>query len=706
MLNETITFLSGVDIYFLAAFFGIISVVIAIFMFFLGVLPHIKSKKDFSDLFIYRKAKKLQQNDFAIQQPLNANAEVYKRRESDEEVENSPKKHENVLVTGMPKSGKTRSVYEAIKAVFPDFFVIKVPPKGVEQIGFPFLKRNYLVFFDDLNEFISVKFDFNSFLKKVKKKSKKLIVVSTCRSGDELTDVKNKYTVTWRTFTKVVDLDKYELSEIEGRELAEEAGVKWKPEQFQRTPGSVILDDEDMKTRYRNSTDYEKSILRACKLLKRANIFTYEKKLIRELCTSIFGTQINEKSWINSINHLKENSLVTKSSIPEIDVYDNTLESVVDDYDPVYHLEALLNLLIKLGDAENLFYLGNAFYKDKNYENGEKSYKECLRINPESANAHINLGILLKNLKRYEESEREYREAIRIKPDLAEAHINLGILLYDLKRYKESEREYREAIRIKPDLAEAHINLGLLLDNLKRYKESEREYREAIRINPDLAEAHFNLGILLKDLKRYEESEREYREAIRINPDYVAAHYNLGILLKDLKRYEESEREYREAIGINPDYVAAHFNLGILLKDLKRYEESEREYREAIGINPDYVAAHFNLGLLLDNLKRYKESEREYREAIRIKPNLAEAHNNLGILLYDLKRYKESEREYREAIRIKPDLAEAHANLGILFSKTEKKEEAKKELRIAKELFEGDGREEDVKKMEELLKLL
>jgi hypothetical protein len=351
-------------------------------MFFLGVLRHIKSKKDFSDLFIYRKAKKLQQNDFAIQQPLNANAEVYKRRESDEEIENSLKKHENVLVTGMPKSGKTRSIYQAIKAVFPDFFVIKVPPKGVEQIGFPFLKRNYLVFFDDLNKFISVKFDFNSFLKRVKEKSKKLIVVSTCRSGDELTYVKDESTEIWRIFRKVVDLDEYELNEIEGRKLAEEAGVKWKPEQFLGTPGSLILDIEDMKKRYRNSTDYEKSILRACKLLKRAYIFIYEKELIEGIGTSIFETKINESSWIDSINHLKENSLVTKSSILKIDIYDNTLESVVDDYDPVYHLEALLNLLIKLEDAKNLFYLGNAFYKDKNYKNGEKSYKKCLRINP------------------------------------------------------------------------------------------------------------------------------------------------------------------------------------------------------------------------------------------------------------------------------------------------------------------------------------
>jgi len=91
MPNETITFLSGVDIHGLAAFFGIIAGIVAIITFFLAILPYIKSKKDFSDLVIYCKAKDLQQSDFAIQQPLHANAEVYKRRDL---LRNTPKMEE------------------------------------------------------------------------------------------------------------------------------------------------------------------------------------------------------------------------------------------------------------------------------------------------------------------------------------------------------------------------------------------------------------------------------------------------------------------------------------------------------------------------------------------------------------------------------------------------------------------------------------
>jgi|GEM_PF-2583064 len=255
---------------------------------------------------------------------------------------------------------------------------------------------------------------------------------------------------------------------------------------------------------------------------------------------------------------------------------------------------------------------------------GMKRYELCLK--------HILKGQSFKDLKRYEEAEKEYGEAIKINPNLAEAHNNLGLLLDDLNRYEEAEKEYREAIRINPNYAYAHYNLGILLKNLNRYEEAEKEYREAIRINPNYANAHNNLGNLLKNLNRYEEAEKEYREAIRINPNVAGAHNNLGNLLRNLNRYEEAEKEYREAIRINPNDAGAHYNLGILLKNLNRYEEAEKEYREAIRLNPNFAEAHNNLGVLLQNLKRYEEAEKEYREAIRINPNYADAHYNLACL--------------------------------------------------------------------------
>ncbi|MCK4735691.1 MAG: tetratricopeptide repeat protein [Methanophagales archaeon] len=266
---------------------------------------------------------------------------------------------------------------------------------------------------------------------------------------------------------------------------------------------------------------------------------------------------------------------------------------------------------------------------DGNVEKAIKSLEMSIRTleevdnKKELAENKFLLALMHKYIGRTEEAEKEYREAIRINPNYAEAHNNLGILLGELKRFEEAEKEYREAIRINPNYAEAHNNLGNLLSDLKRFEEAEKEYRESIELKDNLpdkgAMIHYNLGNLFYNLKQFEEAEKEYREAIRINPNYVDAHNNLGSLLYDLKRFKEAEEEYREAIRIKPDDAdAPHNNLGILLSVLKQFKEAEEEYREAIKINPDYAEAHNNLGVLYSETKRSEEAKRELGIAKRL----------------------------------------------------------------------------------------
>ena len=73
------------------------------------------------------------------------------------------------------------------------------------------------------DKYMSVNFVFDLFLKRVKEKSKELMIVSTCRSGDELLSVTEKSVPT--LWTTVVNLDEYQLNETEGRALAEDAGA-------------------------------------------------------------------------------------------------------------------------------------------------------------------------------------------------------------------------------------------------------------------------------------------------------------------------------------------------------------------------------------------------------------------------------------------------------------------------------------------------
>ena len=89
------------------------------------------------------------------------------------------------------------------------------------------------------------------------------------------------------------------------------------------------------------------------------------------------------------------------------------------------------------------------------------------------------------------EAEASFREAIRLAPDFAEAHANLGLLLDQEGMPSEAEHHYLHSITLNPDLGNTHMNLGALLANQKRFEEAEAAYRRALELIPDSPAAEF-----------------------------------------------------------------------------------------------------------------------------------------------------------------------------------------------------------------------
>jgi tetratricopeptide (TPR) repeat protein len=156
------------------------------------------------------------------------------------------------------------------------------------------------------------------------------------------------------------------------------------------------------------------------------------------------------------------------------------------------------------------------------------------------------LGAILGNVKHdHTGAEAEFRTAIRLNPDHAHAHCDLGRVLADQGKVSEAISAYREAIRLKPDYADAHLKLGNALIGQGKLDEAFAEYSEAIRLKPEDAMGHYNLGNTLTKQGKLPEAVAEFREAIRIKPDYAEAHCNLGLFLERQGQYAGALVELR-----------------------------------------------------------------------------------------------------------------------------------------------------------------
>jgi Flp pilus assembly protein TadD len=122
-------------------------------------------------------------------------------------------------------------------------------------------------------------------------------------------------------------------------------------------------------------------------------------------------------------------------------------------------------------------------------------FLNALKDNPNDALAWALGGYCWAQVGNWEMAAQCFERVVKLVPEWAEAHYDLGLAYGNLGRYDDEVREENEAIRIKPDYAEAHCNLGVAYGGLGRYEDAVRECKEAIRLKPDFALAHFSLGL-------------------------------------------------------------------------------------------------------------------------------------------------------------------------------------------------------------------
>ena len=117
-----------------------------------------------------------------------------------------------------------------------------------------------------------------------------------------------------------------------------------------------------------------------------------------------------------------------------------------------------------------------------------------------------------------EEAEAQFTEALRLNPEYADAHYNLGVALQTKGSYRAAKDHFTDVLRLNPGYADAHNNLGAILSIEGRRAEAEAHFAEAVRLDSGSVQAHYNLGTILSDLGNYAAARAHFAEAVRLAP--------------------------------------------------------------------------------------------------------------------------------------------------------------------------------------------
>ena len=175
---------------------------------------------------------------------------------------------------------------------------------------------------------------------------------------------------------------------------------------------------------------------------------------------------------------------------------------------------------------------------------------------------------------------RRFQQALRIDPEFAPAHNNLGLAL-KAKGWPEAIDQYREALSFDPQLAPAHANLGEARAYQGELKDAIGHFHEALQLDPEYAEAHYMLGVALTARDRLDEANDRYREALRIDPEDAKAHE------KTLVGAGAGNIPLSVRFWIDPIFSPSHNHLGLTPGDADRLNEAVGHYEKALQFDPE-----------------------------------------------------------------------------------------------------------------------
>ena len=75
---------------------------------------------------------------------------------------------------------------------------------------------------------------------------------------------------------------------------------------------------------------------------------------------------------------------------------------------------------------------------------------------------------------------------MRQDPNFAEGHNNLGLVLLQSGNAQKAETAFKEATRLKPQYAEAHYNLALAFRQEGKKADAQQEFDKAFQLAPEL----------------------------------------------------------------------------------------------------------------------------------------------------------------------------------------------------------------------------
>lgn len=226
-----------------------------------------------------------------------------------------------------------------------------------------------------------------------------------------------------------------------------------------------------------------------------------------------------------------------------------------------------------------------SLFREKKYQEAIDAFSSVLETVPDNAEVYNNMGVAYSCLGNFEQAENYYVKAIDLNPEMAQAYINLSDLYYkagDLASALGTLQ--RGSYELRDNLAIAHLLARVYIED-QRWDDAIDELDRVLEGEPENYDAYYDLGHVYFELGDYEAAISNFETVIEYQENNELLYYALAQAYEANNEIDKAISNYLKAIAVNDKFTLAYKKVGVLFLARKDYDDAIEYFEDYIDFD-------------------------------------------------------------------------------------------------------------------------
>jgi len=230
-----------------------------------------------------------------------------------------------------------------------------------------------------------------------------------------------------------------------------------------------------------------------------------------------------------------------------------------------------------------------------------------------------------ENLRKlyYDDARIAFEKAVELDPDFAEAYLNLYVSYGNLQNIEASDTAIKRAKALSHKATEKN---RLSIEAAYAFG-IENDSEKWLRITQQRAEkfpkekgTFYSLGVDYRNRGAVDQAIKEFKKALELDPNYGEAHNDLGYVYLDMGDFSKSVEHLKKYVSLSPGEANPLDSLAEAYFWTGKLDEATARYKDALEIKSDFESANFGVGYTSALKEEYAEALKWFNKFIAVTP--------------------------------------------------------------------------------------